>query len=48
MQALGQLEIHTDFTDVHLYIFDRQTVTQLLEQRPQITSIKQVSLDSAF
>ena len=46
VQALGQLEIRTDLTDVHLYIFDRQTVAQLLDQRPQITSIKQVSVRS--
>ena len=42
VQTLGQLEIRTDFTDVHLYIFDRQAVTELLDQRSEMTSIKQV------
>ena len=45
VQTLGQLEVRTDFTDVHLYIFDRQLVTELLDQRPQMTSIKQVHFE---
>ncbi|CAM6098200.1 unnamed protein product [Calypogeia fissa] len=40
LQAVGQMEVHTDLIDAQLYAFNTKLVQEVLETRPGIKSIK--------
>uniref|UniRef100_A0A0D6QX99 Translation initiation factor eIF2B subunit gamma n=1 Tax=Araucaria cunninghamii TaxID=56994 RepID=A0A0D6QX99_ARACU len=40
LRTAGQMEVHSDLVDAHLYAFKRTVLQDVLEQKPKIRSIK--------